>query len=84
MQVRCADVNERYSPFSVHEKILRLDIENPGIATWLSRYSFHFSAIIFHVDSSESYATLDQDERQKSGTFPSLILTFSTTRCFFC
>jgi len=28
---------------------------------------FHFSAIIFHVDSCESYATLDQDERQKSG-----------------
>ena len=27
----------------------------------------HFSAIFFHVDSCESYATLDTVERQKSG-----------------
>ena len=42
-------------------------MEKPGIATWLSHYSFDFSAIFFHVDSCESYATLDTDERQKSG-----------------
>ena len=35
-------------------------------------YLFHFSAIIFHVDSCESYATLDTDERQKSGVFKKL------------
>ena len=34
----------------------------PGIL-----YLFHFSAIIFHVDSCESYATLDTDERRKIG-----------------
>ena len=44
-----------------------MDIEKPGIATWLFCIYFHFSAIIFRVDSCESYATLDQDERQKSG-----------------
>ena len=65
--MRCADVNERYGTLSVHEKILRLDIEKPGIATWLSRYSFHFSAIIFHVDNCESYATLDTPRGEKSG-----------------
>ena len=65
--MRCADVNERHSPLSVHEKILRWDIEKPGIATWLSVYSFHFTAIIFHVDSCESYATLDTAKGEKSG-----------------
>jgi hypothetical protein len=44
-----------------------MDKEKPGIATWLFGIYFHFSAIIFHVDSCESYATLDTDERQKSG-----------------
>ena len=28
---------------------------------------FHFSAIIFHVDSCESYATLDTQRGEKSG-----------------
>ena len=28
---------------------------------------FHFSAIIFHVDSCESYATLDTPRGEKSG-----------------
>ena len=65
--MKCADVNERYRLLSVHGKILHLDIEKPGIATWLSRCFFHFSVIFFHVDSCESYATLDTDERQKSG-----------------
>ena len=51
----------------VHEKILLVDIEKPGIATWLFYIYFHFSVIFFYVDSCESYATLDTDERQKSG-----------------
>ena len=51
----------------VHEKILRLDIEKPGIATWLSDYSFLFSVMFFHVDSCESYATLDTPRGEKSG-----------------
>ena len=53
----------------VHEKILLMDIEKPGIATWLFCILFHFSAIIFHVDSCESYATLDTPKGEKSGLF---------------
>ena len=53
----------------VHEKILLMDIEKPGIATWLFCILFHFSAIIFHVDSCESYATLDTPRGEKSGLF---------------
>ena len=66
--MRCADVNERYSPFSVHEKILLMDIEKPGIATWLFCYCL-FSAIFFYVDTCESYATLDTAKGEKSGDF---------------
>ena len=58
----------------VHEKILLMDIEKPGIATWLFCIYFHFSAIIFHVDSCESYATLDTPRGEKSGLFSSSIL----------
>ena len=57
--MKCADVNGRYSLLPVHEKILLVDKEKPGIATWLFCIIFHFSAIIFHVDICESYATLD-------------------------
>ena len=35
---------------------------------------FHFSAIFFHVDSCESYATSDQDERQKAGKFLHILI----------
>ena len=51
----------------VHEKILLVDIEKPGIATWLFYIYFHFSVIFFCVYICETYATLDTDERQKSG-----------------
>ena len=51
----------------VHEKILLVDIEKPGIATWLFYIYFYFSVIFFYVYICETYATLDTDERQKSG-----------------
>ena len=41
--------------------------KKPSIATWLSRWLFHFSAIFFHVDSCESYATLDTPRGEKLG-----------------
>ena len=44
---------------SVHKKILLLDIEKPGIATWLFYIYFHFSVIFFYVYICETYATLD-------------------------
>ena len=65
--MKCADVNERYGTLSVHEKILRGDKEKAKYCYLAILLLFHFSAIIFHVDSCESYATLDTDERQKSG-----------------
>ena len=52
---------------SVHEKILHGDKEKAKNCYLALLLVFHFSAIIFHVDSCESYATLDTDERQKSG-----------------
>jgi len=52
---------------SVQEKILHRDKEKAKYCYLTFSNIFHFSAIIFHVDSCESYATLDQDERQKSG-----------------
>ena len=51
----------------VHEKILLVDKEKAKYCYLTLLLLFHFSAIIFHVDSCESYATLDPDERQKSG-----------------
>ena len=51
----------------VHEKILHLDKEKAKYCYLTFLMRFHFSVIFFHVDSCESYATLDQDERQKSG-----------------
>ena len=51
----------------VHEKILRGDKEKAKYCYLTFSMIFHFSAIIFHVDSCESYATLDTDERQKLG-----------------
>ena len=53
----------------VHEKILRGGKEKAKYCYLTFSMIFHFSAIIFHVDSCESYATLDQDERQKSGGY---------------
>jgi hypothetical protein len=44
-----------------------MDTEKPGIATWLFCIYFHFSVIFFHVDSYESYATLDTPRGEKSG-----------------
>ena len=41
--------------------------KKPSSATWLSRWLFHFSVIFFHVDSCESYATLDTPRGEKSG-----------------
>ena len=67
--MRCADVNERYSPFSVHEKILLWDKEKAKYCYLALLLLFHFSAIIFHVDSCESYATLDTPRGEKSGLF---------------
>ena len=60
-----ANVNERYSYLSVHEKIL-VDKEKAKYCYLTFSMIFHFSAIIFHVYICESYATLDTDERQKS------------------
>ena len=51
----------------VHEKILFVDKEKAKYCYLTFSVVFHFSAIFFHVDSCESYATLDTDERQKSG-----------------
>ena len=51
----------------VHEKILLVDKEIAKYCYLAIMLLFHFSVIFFHVDSCESYATLDQDERQKSG-----------------
>ena len=65
--MKCADVNERYSLLPVHEKILRVDKEKAKYRYLTFSVVFHFSVIFFHVDSCESYATLDTDERQKSG-----------------
>ena len=67
MRVRCADVNERYSPFSVHEKILLVDKEKAKYCYLTFMVVFHFSAIIFHVDSCESYATLDTAKGKNRG-----------------
>ncbi len=53
---------------SVHEKILHGDKEKAKYCYLIFSVVFLFSTIFFHVDSCESYATLDQDERQKSGT----------------
>ena len=53
----------------VHEKILRVDKEKAKYCYLTFSMRFHFSVIFFHIDSCESYATLDQDERQKSGLF---------------
>ena len=53
-----------------------MDTEKPGIATWLFCIYFHFSAIIFHVDSCESYATLDMAKGEKSGIYPILLLQY--------
>ena len=51
----------------VHEKILLVDIEKPGIATWLFYIYFHFSVIFFYVYICETYATLDTAKGEKSG-----------------
>ena len=52
---------------SVHEKILHVDKEKAKYCYLTFSMIFHFSAIIFHVYICESYATLDTDERQKTG-----------------
>ncbi len=54
--------------FSTRKNML-LDIEKPDITTWLFCIYFHFSVIFFHVYICKSYATLDTDEKQKSGLF---------------
>ena len=51
----------------VHEKILRGDKEKAKYCYLTFSNIFHFSAIIFHVDSCESYATLDTPKGEKSG-----------------
>ena len=51
----------------VHEKILHVDKEKAKYCYLTFSMRFHFSVIFFHVDICESYATLDTDERQKSG-----------------
>ena len=45
--MRRADVNEKYSPFSVHEKILRLDIEKTRYRYLAVLYLFSFFGDIF-------------------------------------
>ena len=59
---------------SVHEKILRWDIEKTRYCYLALLLLFHFSAIFFHVDSCENYATLDTPKGEKSGLFSSSIL----------
>ena len=51
----------------VHEKILHLDKEKAKYCYLTFSMIFHFSAIIFHVDICESYATLDTAKGEKSG-----------------
>ena len=51
----------------VHEKILLVDKEIAKYCYLAFLLLFHFSAIIFHVDSCESYATLDTPKGEKSG-----------------
>ena len=53
----------------VHEKILLVDKEKAKYCYLTFLVILNFSAIFFHVDSCESYATLDTDERQKSGLY---------------
>ena len=67
MRVRCADVNEEYRPMPVHGKILRVDKEKAKYCYLTFSMRFHFSVIFFHVDSCESYATLDTAKGEKSG-----------------
>ena len=54
--------------------------KKPGIATWLSDYSFLFSVIFFHVDICESYATLDTTKgKNREITFMLISLIFNIT-----
>ncbi len=50
------------------QKILRGDKEKAKYCYLTFSNIFHFSAIIFHVDSCESYATLDTAKGEKSGS----------------
>ena len=61
------DLFDGIDPCEYTKEILLMDIEKPGIATWLSCYYFTFQRYFFHVDSCESYATLDTPKGEKSG-----------------
>ena len=53
----------------VHGKILRVDKEKAKYCYLTFSMIFHFSAIFFHVDSCENYATLDTPRGEKSDCF---------------
>jgi hypothetical protein len=55
-----------------------LDIEKPGIAYLVMLYLF--SAIIFHVDSCENYATLDTPRGEKSGAIVTYLFNHFSQR----
>ena len=63
----------------VHEKILLVDKEKAKYCYLTFSVVFQFSVIFFHVDSCESYATLDTPRGEKSG-----ILTFDILSMIKC